>query len=82
MSELPEHGLCRWRNLAQRSKYNQSLGQPIEQRPIVINQRKRIGDFETDTVVGPHGHSKAILLTLLDRKLRFWGPIDQNVGRQ
>ena len=34
-------------------------------------QRNRIGDFEIDTVVGPRGHSKAVLLTLLDRKSRF-----------
>jgi len=37
----------------------------------VINQRNRIGDFEIDTVVGPRGHSKAVLLTLVDRKSRF-----------
>ncbi len=71
LSELPEHGLRQRRNLDQRSKYNQSLGQSIEQRPSVINQRKRIGDFEMDTIVGPRGHSKAVLSTLLDRKSRF-----------
>ncbi|BEI51638.1 hypothetical protein AWA2013_30440 (plasmid) [Lactiplantibacillus plantarum] len=36
LSALPEHGL------RQRSKYNQSLEQSIEQRPNVINQRKHI----------------------------------------
>ncbi|EJE97823.1 IS30 family transposase, partial [Liquorilactobacillus mali KCTC 3596 = DSM 20444] len=51
------------RNLDQRSKYNQSLGRSIEQRPIVVNRRNRIGDFELDTIVGPRGHSKAVLLT-------------------
>ena len=71
MSELPEHGLRQQRNLDQRSKYNQSLGRSIEQRLTVINQRNRIGDFKIDTVVGPHGHSKATLLTLIDRKSRF-----------
>ncbi len=71
LNALPEHGLRQRRNLDQRSKYNQSLGQSIEQRPNVINQRKRISDFEMDTVVGPRGHSKAVLLTLLDRKSRF-----------
>ncbi|MBT1150892.1 IS30 family transposase, partial [Lactiplantibacillus argentoratensis] len=58
-------------NVDQRSKYNQSLGRSIEQRPMMINQRNRIGDFELDTVVGPRGHSKAVLLTLIDRKSRF-----------
>ena len=42
------------------------LGRSIEQRPMMINQRNRIGDFELDTVVGPRGHSKAVLLTLID----------------
>lgn len=37
----------------------------------MINQRNRIGDFEIDTVVGPRGHGKAALLTLIDRKSRF-----------
>ena len=71
LSDLPEHGLRQRRNLDQRSKYNQSLGRSIDQRPIMINQRNRIGDFEIDTVVGPRGHSKVVLLTLLDRKSRF-----------
>jgi len=71
LSALPEYGL------RQRSKYNQSLGQSIEQRPSIINQRNRIGDFEMDTVVGPRGHSKVVLLTLLDRKSRFLGAYRQ-----
>ena len=71
MNDLPEHGVRQRRNVDQRSKYNQSLGRSIEQRPMMINQRNRIGDFELDTVVGPRGHSKAVLLTLIDRKSRF-----------
>ncbi|KAF0414453.1 IS30 family transposase [Pediococcus acidilactici] len=71
LNDLPEHGVRQRRNVDQRSKYNQSLGRSIEQRPMMINQRKRIGDFELDTVVGPRGHSKAVLLTLIDRKSRF-----------
>ena len=71
MNDLPEHGVRQRRNVDQRSKYNQSLGRSIEQRPMMINQRKRIGDFELDTVVGPRGHSKAVLLNLIDRKTPF-----------
>ncbi|MCW6105109.1 IS30 family transposase, partial [Lactiplantibacillus plantarum] len=71
LNDLPEHGVRQRRNLDQRSKYNQSLGRSIEQRPIVVNRRNRIGDFELDTIVGPRGHSKAVLLTLIDRKSRF-----------
>lgn len=51
---------------------NQTLGWSIDQRPEVITQRGCIGDFEIDIVVGPRGHSKAVLLTLLDRKSRFF----------
>lgn len=71
LNDLPEHGVRQRRNLDQRSKYNQSLGRSIEQRPIVVNRRNRIGDFKLDTIVGPRGHSKAALLTLIDRKSRF-----------
>ncbi|MDY7133567.1 IS30 family transposase, partial [Lactiplantibacillus plantarum] len=71
LNDLPEHGVRQRRNLDQRSKYNQSLGRSIEQRPIVVNRRNRIGDFELDTIVGPRGHSKAVLLTLIDRKSCF-----------
>lgn len=71
LSELSEHGLRQRRKSDQRSKYNQSLGSSIEQRPPVINHRNRIGDFEMDTIVGPRGRSKAALLTLVDRKSRF-----------
>lgn len=71
LSELPEHGLRQKRKADQRSKYNQFLGMSIEQRPISIKHRNRIGDFEMDTIVGPRGRSKAALLTLVDRKSRF-----------
>ena len=60
LNDLPEHGVRQRRNVDQRSKYNQSLGRSIEQRPMMINQRKRIVDFELDTVVGPRGHSKKL----------------------
>ncbi|NRO72621.1 hypothetical protein IMAU60117_01339 [Lactobacillus helveticus] len=55
LNDLPEHGVHQRRNLDQRSKYNQSLGRSIEQQPIVVNRRNRIGDFELDTIVGPRG---------------------------
>ena len=46
LNDLPEHGVRQRRNVDQRSKYNQSLGRSIEQRPMMINQRNRIGDFD------------------------------------
>ena len=41
----------------------------IEQRPAVVEQRSRIGDWEGDTVIG-HAH-QGVLVTLVERKSRF-----------
>lgn len=40
----------------------------ISERPAVIEERRRIGDYEGDTVVGK-GH-RGVLVTLVDRKTR------------
>lgn len=44
-------------------------GARIDQRPEVIEQRLRLGDFEGDTVLGPPGTGG--LATLVDRKSRY-----------
>jgi IS30 family transposase len=41
----------------------------IEERPEIVDQRQRIGDWEVDTIVGK-GHHQAIV-TLTDRKSRL-----------
>ena len=41
----------------------------IEQRPAIVEQRKRMGDWEADTVIGQK--SRYALVTLVDRKSRF-----------
>jgi IS30 family transposase len=41
----------------------------IEERPDIVEQRQRIGDWEVDTIVGK-GHHQAIV-TLIERKSRF-----------
>jgi IS30 family transposase len=41
----------------------------IEQRPAIVDQRSRIGDWEGDTVVGK-GH-QGVLVTLVERKSRY-----------
>ncbi len=41
----------------------------IEERPALVNQRKRVGDWEVDTVFGKD-HKQA-LVTLTERKSRF-----------
>lgn len=44
-------------------------GAPIADRPQVIEDRLRLGDFEGDTVLGPPGTGG--LVTLVDRKSRY-----------
>lgn len=41
----------------------------ISGRPVVVDQRKRFGDWEGDTVLGKRGHGG--LVTLVDRKSGF-----------
>jgi len=41
----------------------------IEQRPVIVDQRQRLGDWEVDLVIGKN-HSGAVV-TLTDRKSRF-----------
>ncbi len=45
------------------------ISNPLSARSKEANDRKRLGDFEADTVAGENG--KACLLTLTDRKSRF-----------
>lgn len=40
----------------------------IEERPPVVEERKRLGDYERDTVLGKRG--KSVLLTIVDRSSR------------
>jgi len=41
----------------------------IEDRPVVVEARKRVGDWEADTIVGKG--KKGAIVTLVDRKSRF-----------
>ncbi len=77
-----------WRNLRgarkqRRKRYGQydSRGRlagkkPIEQRPAVVANRSRIGDWEIDTM---HGRGKACVVTVVERKtgLVRIGPIQR-----
>lgn len=42
---------------------------PIEERPTIVEQKGRLGDWECDTVIGKD--RKAVLVTLVDRKSLF-----------
>jgi len=43
---------------------------PITARPVVVESRARIGDWEADTVLGPAG-TRACLLSLVERKTGY-----------
>ncbi|GEM81517.1 IS30 family transposase [Vibrio superstes] len=42
----------------------------IEERPEIVENRERIGDWEIDTVLGKHGTGS--IVTILERKTRFY----------
>jgi IS30 family transposase len=50
----------------------------IDERPDIVNQRGRIGDWEADTVIGKQGGS--VLVTLVERKTR-WSVIGKAPNR-
>ena len=54
---------------ARRKNKSAGVGAPIDQRPAVIEERARLGDFEGDTVLGPPGTGG--LATLVDRQARY-----------
>jgi len=41
----------------------------IEERPSMVDDQSRIGDWEVDTIVGPS--NKGAMLTMMDRKSGF-----------
>jgi IS30 family transposase len=41
----------------------------IDERPVIVETKKRFGDWEIDTVLGKHGTGS--IVTLLKRKTRF-----------
>jgi len=57
----------RYGTKTKRSKIPNRIG--IDQRPAIVDQRKRIGDWEADTIVGKG--QKGAILTLIERKSLF-----------
>jgi len=43
----------------------------IEHRPASVELKATVGDMEGDTVVGPRGKSKQVLITMVDRHSKF-----------
>ena len=66
--ELPRFGKTRWKG--GKRKAGRSLipdRTDITERPAIVEQRSRLGDWEGDTVYGQDAH----LVTLVDRKSRL-----------
>ena len=70
---LYRHLRCQKKRRKRYGKYDRRGKLPncrsIEERPAVVNRRKRLGDWEADTITG-QGHQSA-LVTLTERKSRF-----------
>jgi transposase, IS30 family len=68
--DLHTHLRCQKTYRKRTGKYDRRgriIGQiSIDERPVVVNERKRLGDWEGDTIVG--ARHKGAVLTLVDRK--------------
>ena len=71
--ELYRHLRCQKKRRKRYGSYDRRGKLPnrvsIEERPAIVEQRQRIGDWEVDTIVGK-GHHQGIV-TLIERKSRF-----------
>jgi len=57
-------------NPVNRPSYKNLKGRSIEERGEEVNERKELGHWEMDLIVGKKGTSKSALLTLTERKSR------------
>lgn len=71
--DLYRHLRCQKKRRKRYGKYDRRGQLPncrsIEERPAIVNSRKRLGDWEADTIIGKK-HKQAIV-TLSERKSRF-----------
>ncbi len=71
--DLYKHLRCQKKRRKRYGKYDRRGKLPncrsIEERPAIVNARKRLGDWEVDTIIG-RKHKQAIV-TLTERKSRF-----------
>jgi IS30 family transposase len=71
--DLYQHLRCQKKRRKRYGKYDRRGKLPncrsIEERPAIVNTRKRLGDWEVDTMTGKN-HKQA-LVTLIERKSRF-----------
>jgi IS30 family transposase len=71
--DLHQHLRCRKRRRKRYGSYDRRGQMPncrsIEERPQIVDQRKRVGDWEADTIIGQN-HCQAIL-SLVERKSKL-----------
>lgn len=68
--DLPRFGKARWKGGKRKRNAGAKLipeRVDINERPVIVEKRSRLGDWEGDTVHGQSAH----LVTLVDRKSRF-----------
>jgi IS30 family transposase len=84
--DLYRHLRCQKKRRKRYGKYDRrgklSNCHSIEERPALVNSRKRLGDWEADTMIGK-GH-KPVMVTLTERKSRFTllGKVAQRTARE
>jgi transposase, IS30 family len=70
---LYQHLRCQKKRRKRYGKYDRRGKLPncrsIDERPTIVNLRKRLGDWEVDTLIGKS--HKPVLVTLTERKSRF-----------
>jgi len=70
---LYRHLRCQKKRRKRYGKYDRRGKLPncrsIEERPAIVNSRKRLGDWEADTIIGKR--QKQAIVTLTERKSRF-----------
>ena len=52
----------------------------IEERPKIVDQRQRIGDWEVDTIVGKRHHQAIVSLTERKSRLALLGKVDRRTA--
>mgnify|MGYP000154749285 CR=1 FL=1 len=67
---LPVKGKKKKKNKKVQVQKRAAAGESIENRPDEVATRETFGHWEMDTVVGPQGKSKKVMLVLTERKTR------------
>ena len=60
------------KNKKQVNENIKKLGQCIYEKPIKINNREEFGHWEIDTVIGEKNKNDNVLLTIVERKTRYY----------